>query len=80
MPSCRTVAAPANIAAASASRRSYRILAAEALLQLRTDRVTFPPYGLEGGEPGGASRNFIEIGNQREPLPSKMTMTVRRAR
>jgi N-methylhydantoinase B len=57
-------------------RRSYRILAPEALLQLRTDRVTFAPYGLAGGEPGGRSQNFIEIGNRREPLPGKVTMTV----
>ena len=34
------------------------------------------PYGLAGGEPGGRSRNFIEIGNRREPLPGKVTMTV----
>ena len=57
-------------------RRSYRILAPEALLQLRTDRVVFEPYGLQGGDPGGRSRNFIEIGNRREPLPGKVTMTV----
>src|SRR6202048_1188266 len=57
-------------------RRSYRILAPEALLQLRTDRVKFQPYGLSGGEPGGPSRNFIEIGNQRSALPGKITTTV----
>jgi N-methylhydantoinase B len=57
-------------------RRSYRILAPEALLQMRTDRVAFAPYGLAGGEPGGRSRNFMEIGNQREALPGKVTMTV----
>jgi N-methylhydantoinase B len=57
-------------------RRSYRILAPEALLQMRTDRVAFAPYGLEGGEDGGRSRNFIEIGNRREPLPGKVTMMV----
>jgi N-methylhydantoinase B len=57
-------------------RRSYRILAPEALLQLRTDRVAFQPYGLAGGEPGGRSQNFIEVGNRREPLPGKVTMTV----
>ena len=59
-------------------RRSYRILAPEALLQLRTDRVTFQPYGLNGGEPGGSSRNFIEIGNERNALPGKITTTVAR--
>ncbi len=34
-------------------RRSYRILAPEALLQMRTDRVALPPYGLAGGGPAG---------------------------
>ena len=57
-------------------RRAYRILAPEALLQMRTDRVAFAPYGLEGGEDGGCSRNFIEIGHRREPLPGKVTMMV----
>jgi N-methylhydantoinase B len=57
-------------------RRSYRILAPEALLQLRTDRVQFQPYGLSGGEPGGSSRNFIEIGNERNALPGKITTMV----
>jgi N-methylhydantoinase B len=57
-------------------RRSYRILAPEALLQLRSDRVAFQPYGLDGGEPGGASRNFIEVAGERRPLPGKITTTV----
>jgi N-methylhydantoinase B len=57
-------------------RRAYRILADEALLQLRTDRVAFQPYGLAGGGPGGSSQTFIEIGGRRQPLPGKVTMTV----
>jgi N-methylhydantoinase B len=57
-------------------RRVYRILAPEALLQMRTDRVVFEPYGLQGGLPGGRSQNFIEVGNRRETLPGKVTMTV----
>ena len=57
-------------------RRSYRILAPEALLQMRTDRVAFRPYGLAGGEPGGPSRNSIEIDGEVKPLPGKVTMTV----
>ena len=57
-------------------RRSYRILAPEALLQLRTDRVAFRPYGLDGGEPGGTSRNSIEVAGETRPLPGKVTMTV----
>lgn len=57
-------------------RRSYRILAPEALLQIRTDRVKFLPYGLAGGEPGGPSSNYMEIGGSRRDLPSKITTTV----
>ncbi|SJZ74759.1 N-methylhydantoinase B [Enhydrobacter aerosaccus] len=57
-------------------RRSYRILAPEALLQIRTDRVKFLPYGLAGGEPGGPSSNYMEIDGNRRDLPSKITTTV----
>jgi N-methylhydantoinase B len=57
-------------------RRSYRILAPEALLQLRSDRVAFRPYGLDGGGEGGASRNTIEIGGHVTSIPAKVTMTV----
>lgn len=57
-------------------KRSYRILAEEALLQLRSDRVKFLPYGLNGGKPGGASRSFITMGGQTASLPGKVTMTV----
>jgi N-methylhydantoinase B len=57
-------------------RRSYRILADEALLQMRTDRVRFKPYGLAGGEPGGQSCNFMEVGNERSALPGKITTRI----
>jgi N-methylhydantoinase B len=57
-------------------RRSYRILADEALLQLRADRVKFPPYGLAHGEPGGRSRNTLSIDGETRELPGKVTMSV----
>ena len=57
-------------------RRSYRILAPEALLQLRSDRVAFRPYGLDGGEAGGPSRNTIEVDGDVRPIPAKVTMSV----
>ena len=57
-------------------KRSYRILADDALLQLRTDRVKFAPYGLAGGKPGGTSRNFLTRDGETSPLPSKVTMGV----
>ena len=59
-------------------RRSYRILAPEALLQMRTDRVKFRPYGLKGGGPGGPSRNFMQVGSTLKALPGKITTTVQR--
>jgi N-methylhydantoinase B len=58
-------------------RRSYRILAPEALLQMRTDRVAFRPYGLAGGEPGGPSRNHMVVDGETRPLPGKITTGVR---
>lgn len=58
--------------------RSYRVLAEEALLQLRSDRVAFAPYGLGGGEPGGRSRNALIVGGEPRPLAGKVTMPVSR--
>jgi len=59
-------------------KRSYRVLADDALLQLRSDRVVFAPYGLNGGKPGGRSRNFITTNGKTSPLPGKVTMRVAR--
>ncbi len=58
--------------------RSYRLLAEEAVLQLRADRLRFPPYGLAGGAAGGPSGNWLGEGAARHPLPGKVTMTMRR--
>ena len=44
-------------------RRSYRLLADEACMQLRADRLRFAPYGLDGGEPGGVAGNWLGEGN-----------------
>ena len=50
-------------------RRSYRILAPEALLQLRTDRVAFAPLRPRAAaSPAARSRNSIEVGG-RDPIP-----------
>src|SRR5262249_38223642 len=54
-------------------RRSYRILAAEALLQLRADRVRFEPYGLEGGAPARPGRNALRRAGAETALPGKLT-------
>jgi N-methylhydantoinase B len=39
--------------------RRVRCLAPAATLQLRSDKRLFPPYGLQGGEPGAPSRNVL---------------------
>ena len=58
-------------------RRSYRLLAEEAVLQLRADRLRFAPYGLDGGEPGGVAGNWLGEGNAKRAIPGKVTMTMR---
>ena len=57
-------------------RRDYRFLEAEGLLQVRSDRHTFRPYGLYGGSPGQPSRNAMNPGPDERPLPSKLTETI----
>ena len=39
--------------------RSYRLLADEASLQLRADRMKIRPYGLAGGDEAGPAVNEI---------------------
>jgi N-methylhydantoinase B len=56
--------------------RSYRLLAADATLQLRADRVRFRPYGLDGGTPGGASCNMIMGAAGWQPLAGKVTRAI----
>jgi N-methylhydantoinase B len=58
-----------------ALRRTWRMLEGEGILQVRSDRRTHRPYGLEGGGPGTPSRNTL-VG-ERE-LDAKLTMTLRR--
>jgi len=58
--------------------RSYRLLAEEAVLQLRADRLRFAPYGLDGGQPGGTAGNWLGDGDAREAIPGKVTMRMRR--
>lgn len=58
--------------------RQYRVLAEEAVLQLRTDRYQTCPYGLFGGEPGAPSRNYLLHDGQQELLASKVTREVHR--
>ena len=58
--------------------RSYRFLEEEAVLQIRSDRRTFRPYGLWGGKPGVPSRNALTRDGTSQDLASKFTMTIRK--
>jgi N-methylhydantoinase B len=59
-------------------RRSFRLLADEAILQLRSDRLRFKPYGLNGGGPGGPAGNWLVQQNEERVLPGKFTTDMRR--
>jgi N-methylhydantoinase B len=58
--------------------RQYTLLAEEATLQLRSDRMRFRPYGLDGGGPAAATRNVLNPQGAATPLPAKLTGTLRR--
>jgi N-methylhydantoinase B len=59
-------------------RRDYRFLEEEGVLQVRSDRRRFRPYGLYGGWPGQPSWNFMNPETDNRELPSKLTMEIRR--
>ncbi len=56
--------------------RIYRLLAPEAMLQLRSDRTAHPPYGLFGGEPGALTVNILNPDRNPETVPGKLTRTI----
>ena len=60
-------------------RKTWRMLADEGILQVRADRQTHRPYGLQGGGPGVPGSNMLDPGLPTErKLPGKLTMTLRK--
>lgn len=59
-------------------RRDYRFLEAEGVLQVRSDRRDFRPYGLQGGQPGAPSNNLLNPDGEARTLASKVTMNIHR--
>jgi N-methylhydantoinase B len=60
-------------------RKTWRMLADEGILQVRADRQTHRPYGLQGGGPGAAGRNILDPGlPSAQKLHAKLTMTLRK--
>ncbi len=59
-------------------RRDYRLLEAEATLQVRSDRRRIRPYGLYGGSPGSPSANVLNPDTKNREMPSKLTRKITR--
>lgn len=57
--------------------REYRFLEEEAVLQVRSDRRSVPPYGLYGGQPGKPSNNILNPGPHALPLDAKLIMNIK---
>ncbi|WFU11771.1 hydantoinase B/oxoprolinase family protein (plasmid) [Rhizobium sp. CB3090] len=56
--------------------RQYRLLAEEAVLQIRADRHDHPPYGLFGGKPAAPCVNILDPDGENIVLPAKITRTI----
>ncbi len=70
---------PGKFRGGMALSRTWRMLAEEGILQVRSDRRTHRPYGLYGGAPGTSSESLLDPGTANERiLPAKLTMTLRR--
>jgi N-methylhydantoinase B len=74
----RDAMGPGKFRGGAPFRREYRLLADEAVLQVRSDRRDFRPFGLYGGGAGRSSMNYLNPDQNSELLPSKLTMTMRR--
>ncbi len=59
-------------------RRSYRVLADATEFQLRSDRMKFAPYGLNGGLEGRRTRNTLTARGVTQELASKVTTSLPR--
>jgi N-methylhydantoinase B len=58
--------------------RQYRLLAEEAVLQIRADRHAHAPYGLFGGQPAAPCVNILDPEGESTVLPAKITRTIGR--
>lgn len=50
--------------------REYHMLGDEAIMSMRSDRRSHPPYGLHGGKPGTPSWNILNPGPHQRILPT----------
>jgi N-methylhydantoinase A/oxoprolinase/acetone carboxylase beta subunit/N-methylhydantoinase B/oxoprolinase/acetone carboxylase alpha subunit len=61
-----------------AIERSWRTLVPDTTLQVRSDRQNHPPYGLNGGLPGGLSANVVANGAGAVDWPPMFSTTIGR--
>src|SRR3954453_2024621 len=69
---------PGKFRGGASFRREYKLLAEEAILQVRSDRRDFRPFGLYGGGPGRPSMNYLNPDRDPAPLPSKLTTNMKK--
>jgi N-methylhydantoinase B len=74
----RDAMGPGKFRGGAPFRRDYKLLNAEGILQVRSDRRAFRPYGLYGGGPGRASMNYLNPDQENRVLPTKVTMNIQR--
>ena len=58
--------------------RQYRLLAEEAMVQVRSDRQRSQPWGLAGGRPGSGAACLLNPAAGAQRLPAKFLRTLRR--
>jgi N-methylhydantoinase B len=63
---------------ALAQVRQLRFLGEHGVLQLRSDKRRYPPYGLAGGRPGTPSMNLLNPGPNEQVLPTMGKSTLQR--
>ena len=58
--------------------REFRVLADEAMFQLRSDRHDFLPWGVQGGKPGTPTLNFVNPDTGNGEIPGKHVMNLKK--
>ena len=58
--------------------REYQVTAEEAMIQIRSDRAKFLPWGTQGGGPGSRTHNILNPDTEHRAMPSKFMEWIRR--
>ncbi|MFW9831335.1 MAG: hydantoinase B/oxoprolinase family protein [Candidatus Thorarchaeota archaeon] len=59
-------------------RRDIEILTKSAVVSIQSERRTFAPWGLQGGQPGHCGRNYLKRQGKWKKLPGKVTFTAQK--